>query len=366
MKILHVTNSDVTNDNRIHKQIKFLNSQNHFFVSSIFIKSERYNCKNEVAGVKNVSRKFTLSKHKWIPRTFRHVCNMLELTFFIIIKGSKIKPDIIHAHDTLVLPAATLLSIFCKSKLIYDAHELESKRNGQNILMSYGSLLIEKICWKRINKFITVSDSILNWYFKKFSTKDFEIILNSPINQKLKKTDYLRDKFLIKKNSNVFIYIGYLSKGRGINHILDAFSQTDDSNHIVFLGEGELEEQIKTYSNLNTNIHHHTSVKYDNVIKIASSANVGICLIENTCLSYYFALPNKLFEYIFSGLKVIGSDFPEIKKVITKCNAGITCKSNVISLLEAINKIDLKQETVNLESLSWKYQEKKLLNLYTR
>lgn len=366
MKILHVTHTDVTNDNRIHKQIKFLASHNHFFVSSIFIKSEKYNYENEVTGVKNFSRKFILSRHKWIPRVFRHVFNIFEITFFIILKGFKIKPNVIHAHDTLVLPAATLLAVICKSKLIYDAHELESKRNGQNVLMSYGSLFIEKICWKRINKFITVSDSILRWYFKEFSTKDFEVIINSPINQYYKKNNYLREKFKINQNSNVFIYIGYLSNGRGINNILDAFSKTDDKNHIVFLGEGELEEKIKTYCNLNKNIHHHAPVQYDSVINIASSADVGICLIDNTCLSYYFALPNKLFEYIFSGIKVIGSDFPEIKKIITKCNAGVTCENNDISLLEAINKIDLKEETINLESLNWKSQEKKLLSLYTR
>ena len=45
---------------------------------------------------------------------------------FLII--FKIKPKIVHCHDTLVLPIGLVVSLIFKSKLIYDAHELESNK----------------------------------------------------------------------------------------------------------------------------------------------------------------------------------------------------------------------------------------------
>ena len=38
------------------------------------------------------------------------------------------KPHVIHCHDTLVLPIGFFYKILNKTKLIYDAHELESEK----------------------------------------------------------------------------------------------------------------------------------------------------------------------------------------------------------------------------------------------
>ncbi|MDB2416009.1 glycosyltransferase [Pseudomonadales bacterium] len=312
------------------------------------------------------SKKLFISEDRNLPRALRHILNMLDLTLYMVAKGWRIKPQYIHAHDTLVLPAATILSVVCGSILVYDAHELESDKNGQNSFMRHGTFAIEKICWPRVNKFITVSESIQNWYFNRFSEKDSEIIFNSPVNSNFECTDYLREHFSIEQSARVFIYIGYLSKGRGINHMLKAFSEPDTLNHIVFLGDGRLKGQILQYGQTFKNIHHHDPVEHSEVVKIASSADVGLCLIENISVSDYFSLPNKLFEYLFSGLKVIGSDFPEIRRVLLEHNAGITCENSSEALREALSSVDITEKTGDLSFLSWDYQETKLKDLYQR
>jgi len=40
------------------------------------------------------------------------------------------------------------------------------------------------------------------------------------------------------------------------------------------------------------------------------------------CLNNRFCLPNKLFEYLMAGLAVVGSDLPELRKVIMGHNVG--------------------------------------------
>ena len=80
----------------------------------------------------------------------------------------------------------------------------------------------------------------------------------------------------------------------------------------------------------NSNIHLHKKVPHNQVVNLIKSADVGICIIENVSLSDYYCLPNKLFEYSFAGLRVIGSDFPEISNYILSNKLGEVCKINFV------------------------------------
>jgi hypothetical protein len=53
-----------------------------------------------------------------------------------------------------------------------------------------------------------------------------------------------------------------------------------------------------------------------------ADADVGVVLIENTCLSYYLCAPNKLFEYAVCGLAAVVSDFPEMAKFVDAHDCG--------------------------------------------
>ena len=95
-------------------------------------------------------------------------------------------------------------------------------------------------------------------------------------------------------------------------------------------------------------------------------------MIEDISLSDRLCLPNKLFEYAFSGLKIIASDIVEVQKVVTKYNLGHTIKADQVSLFEILKMVekgnsDKVIETINsefIQSYSWESQENKLLNLY--
>ena len=108
-------------------------------------------------------------------------------------------------------------------------------------------------------------------------------------------------------------------------------------------------------------------MKHNEVVKIARSADVGLVMIEEVTLSYYFCLPNKLFEYAFSGLFILASDFPDMKKVIQDFDLGMCTpvdyeafKKRVIE----IEALDIKPSTKDLYTLSWQFQAKKLLKHY--
>ena len=275
----------------------------------------------------------------------------------------------------MALPAGFIIKIFTGCKLIYDAHELESDKNGQNFILSKCTLLLEKLCWKRVDLFISVSDSIIDWYNKNLGLKRSILVLNSPIlesstnfSKKDQNTEkYFHKKYNISSEKPIFIYVGNLGKGRGIETILEAFKDKELNADIVFLGFGELSAKIKASSKSFSNIHLHDAVNHEKVCTLLRSADVGLCIIENVSLSDYYCLPNKLFEYIFSGLPVLASNFPEIIKVVDKYNLGLCSdtKPNLIkSCVKRIVKNPLKPIDDNLEELSWSAQDKRLINSY--
>jgi len=162
-------------------------------------------------------------------------------------------------------------------------------------------------------------------------------------------------------------------KGRGIDLLLRTFQKREkDDVVIVFMGYGELEEKIKQSSIEYDTIFFHPAVSPDIVLEYTSAADIGISFIENTCLSYYYCLPNKLFEYTMVGLPVIVSDMKEMREMVEKYKIGMVVKeANDRALSIAIDKIvdlDIKQLKINVEKFAkentWEKQEKKMIDIY--
>ena len=175
-------------------------------------------------------------------------------------------------------------------------------------------------------------------------------------------------KYQIPEQSRVFLYVGLFSKGRSIEKILKVFVKESIKSHVVFIGFGDLETLIKEHESINYNIHYHPAVRHDKLVSLIKHADFGLCLIENISLSDYYCLPNKLFEYTFAGIPIIGSNFPEIKKIIEKHNLGVTCNiKNENSIIHKIKELENHKSNFkfnNLSILSWQEQEKKLKNNY--
>ena len=300
-----------------------------------------------------------------------------EIFVKIVIRGWKFKPQIIHCHDWFMLPAATILKIVCRTKLIYDAHELESECQGMPTSLKFLARTIESCAWSKIDVFITVSQSIESWYLDKYGKKRSLIIFNSPkyISEKLegsyRNNQLLRNIFSIPAHSKVYLYSGRLTSGRGIDIILQSFLRARTTSVLVFMGEGPREGEIQQLSAEHKNIFYNPSVEHNRVVEIAQSADYGLCLIENASLSDYYCLPNKLFEYAFANLEIIASNLPEIKKLVTAYSLGECIDNDIASLVRLIESNDSKQTSLkkslneNFLEFAWEEQSKKLITLYS-
>ncbi len=379
MKILLLTQTSPLDDNRV---LKCHNVASLEATSVLTVGIERGKATETLDGFKKV-KVFSKPIIETALRAIKNLRRTKILIRFIIYFEIYIKmffislkfwPKIIHANDWYVLPLAVVIKKICRSKILYDAHELESEANGVSSEMRILIKFVERILWRHVDIFVTVSPSIAAWYEKEYGFKKTYLILNSPEiaprHQSKKEEDYFREKFRIKSDSTIFLYMGAFEIGRGIERLIKIFEALDEKASIIFMGSGSLEGYIKASCEANNNMYLHSPVPHDQITKIACSANYGFCLIENVSLSDYYCLPNKFFDYIFSDIPVIASNFPDMREIIEKYDVGYCATDtdselkNLISSLN-VNKINkTSPHLINLVELGWEAQAAKLNSAY--
>lgn len=369
-KSLHLTHTDIRSDSRILKEMEAL-VVGGYSVRGLGVASDEGSQKSYADFDAHIQA-IQLRSRSWIffPRTVRHMFSLCELMLKMLPAAIRLKPDVVHCHDTLALPLGVIVKLFTRARLVYDAHELESDRNGLSRLQGQLTLKVEKLLWRFVDALIVVSPSIKTWYNEKIGAKPTAVVLNSPLfkDEDLRQEGYLRERYSIPGNVKIFIYVGILGAGRGIDLITESFKHPDIDSHVVFLGFGELSSQIKQLAKTHSNIHVHDAVPHAQVVPIVKSADYGLCLIQNVSLSDYYCLPNKLFEYCFADIPVLASDFPDMKSLIKEYNIGECCELNIEQVKNAIKMLSDKKTKMifkDLRPLAWQAQEKKLLELYS-
>lgn len=303
----------------------------------------------------------------WLPIMLDRAVRQTHLEKF-----AQIPVEVIQVHDFPMLRAGVTLKKTTGAKLIYDAHELESSTLGLSWLGARIVSWWERALWKNIDGFITVSEGIREVYFSKHRTIPSRVILNAPetseplepaANARLS----IREELGLPKAAKIFIYLGYLSQGRGIELTLEAFSQIPKNIHCVFVGTGELADRIQAFALKHLNIHLVKPVPHTQVVGFISSADFGLCLIEPVAQSHTYALPNKLFECAVAGLPVLGSSLPEISRIIRDYNAGTITNLTVGDIIHSVMAMAMSSRRVDaaaLEELTWARQVEKLHSLY--
>ena len=117
------------------------------------------------------------------------------------------------------------------------------------------------------------------------------------------------------------LYQGALNVGRGLAQLLDALPRVPA--RLVICGEGDcsaaLRAQAQRLGLLAAGPHPAGQVEFRGYVlpadlrQLTAQATVGIMLLENTGLSYYYSLANKFFDYVQAGIPQLCIDFPEYR-----------------------------------------------------
>ena len=256
----------------------------------------------------------------------------------------KQKADIYFAEDIYTLPITYFFAKFKKGKVFYNSREIYAHLAGLRN-KNYMQTIISKI----ENKFIRKVDLVLvtgemdaQFLRESYGIDNFLTLRNLPKYQIDTNVVNLREKLNIKENSRIILYQGVILEGRGILKIIDILESFPDL-HFVVVGDGEFKDKFLAMAKAKKyfdRIHFIGAVNHSELLSYTAGADIGVALIENISISYYYALPNKLFEYIMAGVPVLVSNLPQMKHIVYEFNVGkVVDPENHGEIIEALKEM---------------------------
>jgi glycosyltransferase involved in cell wall biosynthesis len=303
------------------------------------------------------------------------------------------KADVISCHDLIPLVIAYIarFSLVRRNRplLIYDSHELELERapnERRRPWMKKMLYLLEKYLVKRVEAILVVSESISD-YLENLYRLDKKPIVVRNIPHYWVLDASICNRRRKELNSELghpgirafMIYWGLIAPGRGIENLIEVLELTKEIA-LVLMGPVDRNYldiicQKADSFGVRARLLFKDAVPAESIWQYAGAADVSMVTIPHISKSYYFMLPNKLFESIQSLTPVVASDFPEVTNIIKSYGVGLAVKPDKVEeIAAAVEKVCYEKEfreslRDNLlkakEELCWEHEKNKLLKLYT-
>jgi len=357
-KILVSVNADLITDQRVQKVCQTLHDAGY----SVFLIGRK--SKNSAPLVRPYK---TYRIKTFFAKNFLGIAEWNIRLFFKLLLTKK---DILLANDLDTLLANYLASKFSDIKLVYDSHELFTeipelinRPKVQGFWMQ-----IEKFIFPKLKNVYTVCSSIADYYKDKYKVP-VSVVRNLPFK---KERTALGNFNFDTKNKKIVLYQGALNEGRGIELLFDAMPLLPDWLFVI-AGDGTITRALKEQviqKSISEKVIFLGRLLPRDLAKLTALADVGISVEEDMGMSYHFALPNKMFDYIHARIPVLVSDLPEMKKIITDYKVGEVVRERTPqSIAEQLEKISNIPKTTwrfdeAIDKLNWQKESVKLLDIY--
>lgn len=231
--------------------------------------------------------------------------------------------QIYHFHDPDLMFIALLLKKNGK-KVIYDAHEdfpqqLKGKYYLNKSIANFASIFfeyIERKLSRRYSFIITATPTIKN-KFKRF-TQLTEVVNNYPLENELSSGVSNWDN-----RENMVCFIGGVGEIRGTTYVVRAMKYVSEARLII---AGKISPDFYSKKLLemtpSNSVDYMGHVSRSVVRDVLSKSKAGI-VTYLPLPNHINAQPNKLFEYMSSGVPVIASNFPLWREIIEDNKCGI-------------------------------------------
>lgn len=380
MKVLVLSDTGFTNDPRIIRECIALQSVGHDIqvVCAQVVDEPKNGVYRSIKYLRAFdSRVFNIRQRRYI----KSVCTLLHQQFSF---------DVIHCHNEAMLNLAVCLKRVSKAKIVYDSHELfhawPLNVNSNNKWLKLKSAVVRYLLVKRekqnskyIDYCITVCDSLADDLHSYFGLKARPVVLrNVPeLANYEKKHDILRSFFHIANTSKILVFIGAHIYPNSLNleQVIDEVCNKKDIALVFICADDSGKSEIENYAAIKgmRNIFFHPLIKPENISAYLASADVGLVPTWNRRdLSYWYALDNKLFEYMMAGIPVLATQQPEYKNIIEKYQYGICVNPDQKNayyegFLDIIrNYSTFVSNTIETQKfLNWTNEQKLLIDLYS-
>lgn len=285
------------------------------------------------------------------------------------------EPDVVHAHDLNTLHVGAAVAGRAGARLVYDAHELHRHRNGMSPLRRLLAARAERRGLRSVDAFVTATDAWADYLAGLYHRPRPVVVRNVP---ELEGPDAVRDlraRAGLGPDRRLLLYQGSVQTNRGLEQVVSALDELPDCD-LVVLGYGAHRPALAALAaarGVADRVHLLGPVDNRELVAWTAGADVGLCCIVGSSLSYYWSLPNKLFEYALAGVPVITSDYPEMGGVVRRSGIGEVCDPlDPHSIAAAVRAVLTDRDRYAartralVEANHWGLEEQRLLAVYRR
>lgn len=290
----------------------------------------------------------------------------IRLFFLLLFQ----KTDIYSAVDLDTILPHFICAKLKRKKLVFDAHEyftevpeVSDRRFVKKIWSIIGDL-----CVPKVDLAYTVGSALAKIFSEQYGIT-FHTIRNVPIMADLPMG--LKDNHPKK-----ILYQGVLNEGRGLEAAIKAMHQVENA-HLYLAGEGDLSSELRALVKRENLDHKVTFLGYllpEDLKRVTARADIGLNLLENKGLSYYYSLANKAFDYIQAGVPSLQMSFPEYEALQEEYGCfylidGLEPMVIANAVNELLSDTEMYQTIESSckkakQNLIWNIEEKTLLKKY--
>lgn len=263
-----------------------------------------------------------LGRNELPTRHRRGWCFYLEFNLALRRKLRSVKPDIIWANDTDTLLGAWMASHKLHCPLVLDCHELfpEVPEIQHKPFVKWVWRTLERRLMPQCDALLTVCNSIAEYYKERYGVS-MSVVRN------ISETFAPSDNFstpIPQSSLKTLLYQGWVNLGRGVDWAIDALEWLTDCR-LVIAGGGDLLDEMKSYASKKAwsyRILFTGRLAPEVLAQITPQADVGLVMLEEMGLSYHYALPNRIGDFVQAGVPIVVSDLPEMAAVVRRFKVG--------------------------------------------
>lgn len=287
--------------------------------------------------------------------------------------------DAYHCHNIHPAPAVLIAARLRGARIVYDAHELYGEVRPGARLGSRVSARLSRMVEGRIiraaDEVITTNPSRAGVLAERYGVAEPKVVANVP--NAVVDFEPLDPGF---PAGPVLLYQGGIyAEARAFERTIQALRHLPEVTlAILGFGRERDQEQIRAWARdegVSDRVVLFGAVPFDDLVRIAAAATVGIVPLRNISLNSWFGDTNKLFEYLMAGLPVVGSDFPEVRRVLedgSPRGGEVFDPEDATSIAAAVQRVlsedyegrRAEARRLALERYCWHHEEPALLSCY--
>ena len=256
-------------------------------------------------------------------------------------RAVRFQPFAFHCHDLSTALIGLRAASETGSRWICDFHEWWSENVTWNLAKSVYEphdaetaafyRWAERVCLRRADAVITVNRSIASQLEQMVSAerKRVTVIRNVPPLNAPPTRAYppLKAQFAIPAEHFVVLYQGGTGPTRLLEPVIEALALAARVT-LVIRGPsldmfGADYRRIAEAAGVGERLVLANPVPSCDVVAAARGADAGLWTLPNLSRNFFYALPNKIFEYLASGLPLLVANFPEAKGIVDELGVGL-------------------------------------------